>query len=136
MEADVNTNTLRDTALHELRAKFDGQLVLPEDDAYDGARAIYNAMIDRRPAAIAECESVDDVRAALSFARSGALEIAVRSGGHSVAGASLIDDGLVIDMRRMNVVSVDPDARAAIVGGGATWSDVDRATQPHTCEPG
>lgn len=127
----MNTNILGGKALEELAVAFDGRIVLPDDEGYDDARTIYNAMIDKRPAAIAQCDSVDDVRSALAFARSSGIEVAVRSGGHSVAGASLVDGGLVIDMRRMNSVTVDPGARTAIVGGGATWSDVDKATQPH-----
>ena len=88
-------------------------------------------MIDRRPALIAQCESVADVQTALAHAQANGLEIAIRSGGHSVAGASTVDGGLVIDLRRMNDVEVDPEAKTATVGGGATWSDFDRATQPH-----
>jgi len=110
---------------------FEGALLEPGSPDYDEARVIFNAMIDRRPALIAQCESAADVAAALAHARERNLEVAIRSGGHSVAGASLVDDGLVIDLRRMNRVSVDPGARTTTVQGGATWSDFDRATQPH-----
>ena len=110
---------------------FGGALIGDSDDGYDDARSIFNAMIDRRPALIAQCESVSDVQAALAHAQANGLEIAIRSGGHSVAGASSVDGGLVIDMRRMNAVEVDPEARTATVAGGATWSDFDRATQEH-----
>ena len=110
---------------------FGGNLLDDGDDGYDDARSIFNAMIDRRPALIAQCESVSDVQAALAHAQANGLEIAIRSGGHSVAGASSVDGGLVIDMRRMNSVEVDPEARTATVAGGATWSDFDRATQEH-----
>jgi len=110
---------------------FDGVLIGDGDDGYDDARSIFNAMIDRRPALIAQCESVADVQAALAHARANGLEVAIRSGGHSVAGASTADGALVVDMRRMNGVEVDPEARTATVAGGATWSDFDRATQPH-----
>ncbi|MFZ0141198.1 MAG: FAD-binding oxidoreductase [Aeromicrobium sp.] len=110
---------------------FGGNLLEDGDDGYDDARSIFNAMIDRRPALIAQCESVSDVQAALAHAQANGLEIAIRSGGHSVAGASSVDGGLVIDMRRMNSVEVDPEARTATVAGGATWSDFDRATQEH-----
>ncbi len=110
---------------------FGGALIGDGDDGYDDARSIFNAMIDRRPALIAQCESVSDVQAALAHAQANGLEVAIRSGGHSVAGASSVDGGLVIDMRRMNSVEVDPEARTATVGGGATWSDFDRATQEH-----
>jgi FAD/FMN-containing dehydrogenase len=114
-----------------LRDGFEGTVLEDGDSGYEEARAIFNAMIDRRPAVIAQCESVADVKAAIEHARAADLEIAIRSGGHSVAGASLSDGGLVIDMRRMNAVEVDPAARTATVAGGATWSHFDRATQPH-----
>lgn len=110
---------------------FGGALIRNGDDGYDQARTIFNAMIDRRPSVIAQCESVDDIKAALAHARANGLEVAVRGGGHSVAGASTTDGGLVIDLRRMNAVEVDPDAKTATVSGGATWADFDRATQPH-----
>ena len=110
---------------------FGGALLADGDDGYDDARTVFNTMIDRRPALIAQCESVADVQAALAHAQANGLEVAIRSGGHSVVGASSVDGGLVIDMRRMNSVEVDPDAKTATVAGGATWSAFDRATQPH-----
>ena len=117
--------------LDELRGRLAGRVLSPEDGDYEDARAIFNSMIDRRPAAIAQCATREDVVAALAFARENGLEIAIRSGGHSVAGASLSDGGLVIDMRAMNAVSVDPEAKVATVAGGAIWADVDAACQPH-----
>ena len=87
-------------------------------------------MIDKRPAMIAQCESAADVEAAVQLRRRAGLEIAVRGGGHGVAGTAVNDDGLVVDLRRMNSVQVDPAARIARVGGGATWADFDRACQP------
>ncbi len=119
------------TAVDGLQRQFAGQIIVPDDPAYDDARTIFNAMIDRRPGAIAQCASIDDVVRAVNFGRALGLEIAVRGGGHSVAGAALTNGGLVIDLRRMNAVSVDPAARTAVVGGGATMSQLDRATQPH-----
>jgi FAD/FMN-containing dehydrogenase len=115
----------------DLRGRIDGELLEPDSAGYEDARSIFNAMIDRRPALIAQCESAGDVAAALAHAREHDLEVAIRSGGHSVTGASLTDGGVVIDMRRMNSVSVDPTARTATAQGGATWGDFDRATQPH-----
>lgn len=119
------------TALDRLRRDFAGGIIVPTDPAYDEARSIYNAMIDVRPAVIARCAGADDVVRALRFGRDAGLEIAVRGGGHGVAGKALVEDGLVIDLRRMNDVGVDPTARLATVGGGATMSDLDRGTEPY-----
>src|SRR6476659_3557560 len=88
-------------------------------------------MIERRPALIAQVEKADAVRAALAYARENGLEVAVRGGGHSVGGACLTDGGVVIDMRKMNSVTVDPGMRTATAQGGATWADFDGACQPH-----
>jgi FAD/FMN-containing dehydrogenase len=114
-----------------LREGFGGEVLTAGEAGYDDARSIFNSMINRRPAVIAQCTSADDIKAAIAFARERDLEVAVRSGGHSVAGASLTDGGLVIDMRRMNKVTVDPEARTATAQGGATWAAFDAATQPH-----
>jgi FAD/FMN-containing dehydrogenase len=110
---------------------FKGAVFTPDDPGYDEARTIFNAMIDKRPAYIAQCVDAEDVISALKFARGRGQPISVRSGGHSVAGNSLVEDGLVVDLRNMNAVSVDPDALTATVGGGATWSQFDRAAEPH-----
>ncbi|GAB3948252.1 FAD-binding oxidoreductase [Kribbella albertanoniae] len=110
---------------------FGGVLLRDGDAAYDEARAIFNSMIDKRPAAIAQCESAADVQAAIRYGVEQRLEIAVRGGGHGVAGTALSEGGLVVDLRRMNSVQVDPEARIARVGGGATWGDFDRATQKY-----
>ena len=119
------------TSFQRFRDGLAGAVLEPGDPAYDDARVLFNAMIDRRPAVIAQCASTADVVAAVRFARDAGLEIAVRGGGHGVAGRALCDDGLVIDLRRMNGVSVDPAARVAVAGGGATMSHLDRATEPH-----
>jgi FAD/FMN-containing dehydrogenase len=114
-----------------LRDGFDGDVIVPEDAAYDDARTIFNVMIDRRPSVIAQCANVDDVVRALRFAREKGLEVAVRGGGHSVAGKALTDGGIVIDLRKMNAVVVDAVGKTATVEGGAIMSDLDRACEPH-----
>jgi FAD/FMN-containing dehydrogenase len=98
---------------------------------YADTTTLNNAMIERRPAAVARCASPADVADAIAYARREGLPLAVRAGGHSVAGLSLVDDGLVIDVRGMAAVDVDPERRVARVGAGATWSQFDRATQPY-----
>jgi FAD/FMN-containing dehydrogenase len=117
--------------LAELREGFKGGVLADGEPGYEDARTIFNSMIAKRPGAIAQCADAGDVRAALAFARESGLEVAVRGGGHSVAGACLTDGGLTIDMRRMNSAEVDPDARTITVGGGAIWRDFDGACQPH-----
>lgn len=118
-------------ALAALREDLTGEVLAPGDPGYDEARAVYNGMIDRRPAVIAQCVDEDDVVRAVSFGRDLDLKIAVRGGGHSVAGMALNDGGLVVDLRRMHEVTVHPAAEAVRVGGGATMSHLDRATQPY-----
>ncbi len=108
-----------------------GTAIVGGEEGYDDARTVFNSMIDRRPAVIVQCEGIPDVVTALGFARERGLEVAVRGGGHSVAGMALTDGGVVIDLRRMNSVEVDPEARTAVVGGGATMSHLDRACEPH-----
>jgi FAD/FMN-containing dehydrogenase len=124
-------NTGTDTPLDELHLRLRGGLYAPGDPEYADACTLFNSMIERRPRLVARCAAPDDVIAALVFARDQGLEVAVRAGGHSVTGRSLCDDGLVLDVRGMCDVAVHPDRRVATVGGGATWADVDRATQVH-----
>jgi FAD/FMN-containing dehydrogenase len=118
-------------ALADFRAGFTGSVLLPGDAGYDDARTVYNAMIDRRPSVIAQCENVEDVSRAIRFGRESEREIAVRGGGHSASGNALSDGGIVIDLRRMHSVTVDPEARTARVDGGALMTHLDRATQPY-----
>jgi FAD/FMN-containing dehydrogenase len=118
-------------ALVALREDLVGDVFAPEDPGYDEARTVFNSMIDRRPAVIAQCVDEDDVVRAVRFGRDLDLNIAVRGGGHSVAGSAVNDGGLVVDLRHMRAVSVDPAAEAVRVAGGATMSDLDRACQPH-----
>jgi FAD/FMN-containing dehydrogenase len=122
---------LGDGAVQALRAGIAGEVLVVGDAGYEDARTIFNAMIDRRPAVIAQCERVEDVAASIRFGREHGLEIGVRGGGHSVAGKALSNGGIVVDLRRMNAVAVDPDARIATVPGGATMSHLDRATEPY-----
>ena len=110
---------------------FRGQLITADHAEYDDARAIWNGAIDRHPRLIARCSGTADVAAAVQFARDHDLEIAVRGGGHNVAGTAVCDDGIVIDLSAMRAVSVDPDGRTARVQGGALWGDVDHETQAH-----
>ncbi|MFI9344220.1 FAD-binding oxidoreductase [Streptomyces sp. NPDC052773] len=119
------------TALAALREDLAGDVFAPGDAGYDEARTVFNAMIDRRPAVIAQCAHEDDVVRAVRFGRELDLNIAVRGGGHSVAGMALNDNGLVVDLRRMHGVTVHPGAEAVRVEGGATMSHLDRATQPY-----
>ncbi|MFF4898717.1 FAD-binding oxidoreductase [Streptomyces sp. NPDC001068] len=118
------------TALVELREDLAGAVFAPGDVGYDDARAVFNSMIDRRPAVIAQCADEADVVRAVRFGRDLDLAIAVRGGGHSVAGSAGGDGALVVDLRPMHSVTVDPAARAVRVQGGATMSDLDRATEP------
>lgn len=111
--------------------RFAGQLIRPGDADYEGARIVWNAVADKRPALIARCSSVDDVVSAIRFAREEQLVVAVRGGGHSVAGFSTCDAGLVIDLSRMREVTVDPKSRRARAAGGAHLSQLDEAAQAH-----
>ncbi|MER7246060.1 FAD-binding oxidoreductase [Kribbella sp. NPDC000426] len=115
----------------ELRAAVSGAVFAPEDDGYDTARRLWNAEHVREPAVIAQVGSAEDVQAAVRYAVAEGLEIAVRGGGHSIAGLSSVDGGLMIDLSRLNQVTVDPEARRARVGGGALLRDLDAATQEH-----
>jgi hypothetical protein len=110
---------------------FTGQVGAPGHDDYDQLRRVWNAMHDRRPALIARCATPEDVRTAIAYARLHRLPIAVRGGGHSLPGFSTCDDGLVIDLRLMNQVRVDPASHRATAQGGALLGDLDRATQEH-----
>ncbi|MDQ1020689.1 FAD-binding oxidoreductase [Streptomyces afghaniensis] len=118
-------------ALTALREDLTGDVFAPEDPGYDEARAVFNAMIDRRPAVLAQCADEDDVVRAVRFARELDLPVAVRGGGHSVAGMAVGEGGVVVDLRRMHEVTVDPAAQAVRVAGGATMSHLDRATEPY-----
>ncbi|MFC4507996.1 MULTISPECIES: FAD-binding oxidoreductase [Streptomyces] len=117
-------------ALAALREELSGDVFAPGDPGYDDARTVFNSMIDRRPAVIAQCVDEDDVVRTVRFARDLDLPVAVRGGGHSVAGQALGDGAVVADLRHMRAVAVDPAARTVRVAGGATMSDLDRACRP------
>lgn len=125
------TDLRDDSTIARLRTSLGGTLLTPDTVGYDAARVVFNAMIDRHPSLIAQCTDTADVVTALNHARNAGLEVAVRGGGHSVAGSSSTDGGLVIDLRHLNHVRVDPQTRTAEVGGGATMADLDAACQPY-----
>ena len=120
---------MRSDVLDGLRAALRGPVFQPGDADYDGARSIWNAMIDRRPALIVRAAGTADVCTAVAFARDHGLPLAVKGGGHNIAGNAVCDDGLVIDLSAMRGVRVDPEARLADVDGGALLADVDHETQ-------
>jgi FAD/FMN-containing dehydrogenase len=124
----MDRNMLR---VEQFGTSFTGQLVRPADPEYDRLRATFNATINREPEAIVICRRTDDVLRAVELAAKENLPIAVRGGGHSVAGHSVCDGGIVIDLSGMRAVVVDPHRRTAVAEGGATWEDFDRATQVH-----
>jgi FAD/FMN-containing dehydrogenase len=116
-------------AIASLRGVITGEVLTQGDTGYDTARSVWNAMIDRRPALIVRCKGSLDVIRAVEFARAHHLPASIRGGAHNVAGHAVCDRGVMIDLSSMRGVRVDPDARRAWVEGGATWADVDRATQ-------
>jgi FAD/FMN-containing dehydrogenase len=115
----------------QLAAGIRGPMITAQDPDYDRARAVYNGMIDRRPAAVVRCAGIDDVAACVRFAAEHGIDLAVRGGGHNAAGLGVWDDALVIDLSGMRRVTVDPAGRTVEVQGGCTWNDVDRATGEH-----
>ena len=122
---------LPSSAVDDLASRLQGALIRPGDPGYEPARQIWNGLIDRHPALVARCAGAEDVVAAVNFARDNELPLAVRGGGHGVAGHALCDGGLVIDLSDMRAVDVDPEARTARSQGGCTLGDLDRETQRH-----
>jgi FAD/FMN-containing dehydrogenase len=119
----------RDAALEDLRSALRGEVLLPRDPGYDGARQIFNAMIDHRPALIARCAGAADVVACLDFARASALEVSIRGGGHNVSGRAVCEGGLMIDLAPMKSVRVDPQGRTVRAEPGLPLGELDRDCQ-------
>ena len=114
--------------VEELREQVRGDVIAPDDEAYEEARKVYNAMIDRRPAVVVRPVNAGDVIAAVNFAGENGIDLAIRGGGHGVPGFGTCDDGVVVDLSRMKGVRVDPAKRTASAEGGATWGDFNAAT--------
>jgi FAD/FMN-containing dehydrogenase len=129
-EQQAMTSSLAN-AVTELASRFSGQLLQPADAGYDEARKVHNGLIDKRPALIARCRGVADVVDAVDLARTLNLEVAVRGGGHNVAGRATVDAGLMVDLAPMKGIHVDPHTRTARVQGGVTWAELNRETQLH-----
>jgi FAD/FMN-containing dehydrogenase len=131
-QLDAATKIMPDTPnLNELQARLRGMVLLPGDPDYDRARALWNAMIDRRPALIAQVASTEDVIEAVRFAAKRDLPLSIRGGGHNIAGLAVADNGLMIDFSQMKDVQLDVASRRVRVQPGAVWGEVDRATQPY-----
>jgi FAD/FMN-containing dehydrogenase len=117
------------TFIESLADRLAGELITPDNLSFDDARDVWNGMIDRYPAAIARCADADDVAEVIHFARASGLPLAVRGGGHNVAGTAVVDDGIVADLSPMRAVRIDDSRRTVHVQGGATWGEVDKVTQ-------
>src|SRR3989304_5659245 len=123
--------SISEGVLRELGAGMRGAVLLPGDDGYDAARTVFNAMIDRRPAVIAQPADTADVQRAVRFAREHDLLVSIKGGGHSPQGDAVCEGGLMIDLVALKSVAVDPQARTALAGGGVNWGEFDAATQEH-----
>ena len=118
-------------AVPGLAGAFSGRLIQPEDGGYDEARRVHNGMVDKRPALIAQCGGTADVCEAVNLARKLGLEVAVRGGGHNVAGRATVEGGVMIDLARMKGIYVDASRRTVRAQGGVTWAELNRETQLH-----
>ncbi|MCI0636410.1 MAG: FAD-dependent oxidoreductase, partial [Actinobacteria bacterium] len=123
--------TLDTERINALEGAFSGSLLQEGDDGYEDARRVHNGLIDKRPALIARCRGTADVADAIAFAREVGLEIAVRGGGHNVAGRAVTEGGLMIDLAEMKGVHVEPDKRTVRAQGGVLWSEFNRETAVH-----
>ncbi|HEY2072192.1 MAG TPA: FAD-binding oxidoreductase [Gaiellaceae bacterium] len=129
MATTVTAGALDADALEQLRGEFRGEIVEPADPGYDELRGVFNGMFDRRPRVILRPAGVADVVRGIGLARTSGLPLAIRSGGHSVAGFSSVDDGIVLDLRAMKGIRVDPDAKTVRAQGGVNWGELDHETQ-------
>src|SRR6478736_5075808 len=127
----ITEQSLSAEAVDRFVAAVRGRVLRPGDGDYDEARAVWNGLIDRRPAVIVQCSGAADVVDAVNFAREEGLVVSIRGGAHNVAGNAVNDGGIVIDLSQMRGVYVEPVSRTAIVQAGATWGDLDRETQLH-----
>jgi len=123
----MNNVTIKDSVIEEFKNQLRGELILPQDANYDDTRAVYNAMIDKRPAMTAKCADVTDVIAAVNFGRENNMLVSVRGGGHNAGGLGICDDGLVIDLSNIRYTHVDEKSKTIRVGAGCQWGDVDHA---------
>lgn len=123
---------LNPTNITDLSARFSGVVLRPDQSGYDEVRRVHNGMIDRRPALIAGCVGNADIVDAVNFARTHGLELAVRGGGHNVAGRAVCEGGLMLDLSLMKGIHVDPVYRTARAQGGVTWREFNRETQAHS----
>jgi len=123
----MNNVTIKDSVIEEFKNQLRGELILPQDANYDDARAVYNGMIDKRPAMTAKCTDVTDVVAAVNFGRENKMLVSVRGGGHNAGGLGICDDGLVIDLSNIRYTHVDEKSKTIRVGAGCQWGDVDHA---------
>src|SRR3989440_379412 len=128
---EMSAVTPAENAARELGTGFEGELIGPEDAGYEEARALFNAMIDKRPSVIARCANPEDVAGVVGFARSHDLPLAIRGGGHNVGCLGSWGDGIVADLSLLRSITVDPEAGTVRVGGGCTWAEVDTATHEH-----
>jgi len=128
---DRNVRQVRQSDVEAFASRISGGILAPGDAGYDDARKVWNGSVDRRPALIARCRNQDDVRAGVRFAAEQRMLLAIRGGGHHIAGNGVAEGGLLLDLAAMNEVIIDPVRRSARVGPGALLADVDRAAQAH-----
>ena len=129
MLEETKTTVVEESVVAGLQSQLRGEVLQPSDESYDKARKVWNGMIDKKPALIVRCASADDVVAVVSFARENGILLAVRGGGHNVAGTAVADGGLVVDLSPMKGVHVDPERRTVHAEGGVTIGELDEETQ-------